>query len=213
MRRTSPASRLPRAEAPAALAYAAKQGKCAIYIRTRIVSSNGGSSRLVGRRRSGKSRCSRAFLPLVNKLPRGDPAEPERVHAPPGSRRSSRALRTDGSSPYNAASGHTRTKSSLLRVRAEGLVCPRLPARPRGSIRVDNVTVDSQTDQLLCRTLLWSALAAIAADGVNHVLWKHLRRPACTAKILLRPFHILGVRTTGILSHTFVPLGRWPALG
>jgi hypothetical protein len=130
------------------------------------------------------------------------------------SRGSSRPLRGDGAPLGSAApSEWPPVDPSLFRIRAEGIVRPRLPANSGRAIGLDDIAIDSQTDELLGRALLWTALAAVATDGRYGLLRQDIPQRASGTYFLCRPLGVFGVRTTWILSHTFAPLARWPAAG
>ena len=98
------------------------------------------------------------------------------------------------------------SQAGLLGVRAKGLVGPALPSAPRGAKCPYHVAINANADELLRRRLLRTTLAAISANRIDHLVRKHIKGGTGAAEVLVGPLRIGRVRSTGILSHTFVPL-------
>ena len=118
----------------------------------------------------------------------------------------SRVLRGYSPSLGTTEAGRGPTKTGFLYIGPQGFVRSRLPARTGCSVSGGNVAVNAQTNQLLRETLLRSALASVPTNRCDRFLGQHLHQRPRLANLFGRPLGVLRVRTTGVLSHTLVPL-------
>src|SRR5688572_26809002 len=102
-------------------------------------------------------------------------------------RRRLRPFRRDRAPLYGTTSTDCGpVDSNFRRICAERLIGSRLPANSGRAIGFDDIAIDSQTDELLGRALLWTALAAVATDGRYGLLRQDIHQRASGTHFLCR---------------------------